>query len=157
MDQDWKIEPREAGNVDTHIRVAHLLFRSFELSHCHQVARVAFQASVVLVVVEVHQFLCASSESVDSLLCHFGKEGSRPFDFPEPLLGVFLSQPSPCYAQETQHPASSLLELWRVVSWIFVACSQLWLVKTLPSPFRPYSRQDACLTIQAVPDLLVLP
>jgi len=39
----------------------------------------------------------------------FGMEGSRTFGFDEALLGVFVSQPSPCYAQETQHPTSSLL------------------------------------------------
>jgi len=53
---------------------------------------------------------------MESLLCHFGKEDSRPFDFCEPMPGVFLLQPSPCYARETQHPASSILELRRVVS-----------------------------------------
>jgi len=59
---------------------------------------------------------CVSSMSVDSLRCQFGKEGSRTFGFDEALLGVFLSQPSPCYAQDTQHPASSLLGPRRVVS-----------------------------------------
>jgi hypothetical protein len=33
----------------------------------------------------------------------------------------------------------------------------LWRVKTLLWPFWPYSRQEACLTGQAVPDLLVFP
>jgi hypothetical protein len=47
--------------------------------------------------------------SADSLQCHFGKEGSQTFGFDEALPGVFVSQPSPFYAQETQHPASSLL------------------------------------------------
>jgi len=41
--------------------------------------------------------------------CHFGKEGSRAFGYDEALPGVFVSQPSPFYAQETLHPASSLL------------------------------------------------
>ena len=45
----------------------------------------------------------------------FGKEGSRTFGFDEALLGVFILQPSPCYAQETQHAASSLLGPRRVV------------------------------------------
>jgi hypothetical protein len=53
--------------------------------------------------------------SADSLRFHFGKEGTRTFGFDEALLGVFVSQPSPCYAQETQHPASSLLGPQRVV------------------------------------------
>jgi hypothetical protein len=60
-------------------------------------------------VVEVHPCLCASSLSVDALVCHFGQEGSRLFDFHEPWQGVFLSQPSPCYPQETKQSASSLL------------------------------------------------
>jgi len=59
--------------------------------------------------VEVHLFLCISSESADSMRCHFGKEGSRTFGFDEALPGVFVLQPSPFYAQETQHPAASLL------------------------------------------------
>jgi len=54
--------------------------------------------------------------SADSLLCHFGKEGSRAFGYDEALPGVFVSQPSPFNAQETQHPASSLLGPRRVVS-----------------------------------------
>jgi hypothetical protein len=53
---------------------------------------------------------------VDSLQCHFGKEGSRTFGFDEALPGVFVSPPSPFYAQETEHPASSLLGPRRVVS-----------------------------------------
>jgi len=102
--------------VYKHIRVAHPLFQSFDFPHCHQAVKVAFRASVVPVVVEVDLCLCDSSESVDSLPYHFGKEESRPFDFPESLPGVFLSQPSPCFARGTQHPTSSLLELWPVVS-----------------------------------------
>jgi len=156
-DQDWIIEHREAEYVYTHIRVAHLLLWGFEFSQCHQVAQVAFWASVASVVVDVHPRLCTSCESVDSLLCHFGKEGSHPFDFPEPLPGVIPSQPSACYAQETQHPVSSLLELRRVVSRVVVGFPQLGRAKTLLYPFWPYSRQDACQTVQAVPDLLVLP
>jgi len=66
--------------------------------------------------VEVHMFLCISSVPADSLRCHFGKEGSRTFGFDEALLGVIISQPSPFYAQETQHPTSSLLRPRRVVS-----------------------------------------
>jgi len=131
MDQDWQIERREARNVYTHIRVAHLLFRCFELSHYHSVAQVEFRALVAPVVVVVHPFLCTSCESVDSLLCHLGKEGSRPLDFPEPLPGVFLSQPSPCYAWQTQCPAYSLLELQRLVSWLVVAFPQSQCAKTL--------------------------
>jgi hypothetical protein len=64
----------------------------------------------------VHLFLCVSSVSADSLRCHFGKEGSRAFGYDEALPGVFVSQPSHFYAQETQHPASSVLGPRRVVS-----------------------------------------
>jgi hypothetical protein len=66
--------------------------------------------------VEVHLFRCISTVSADSLWCHFGQEGSLSFGFDDALLGVFVSQPSPCYIQETQHPASCLLRPWRVVS-----------------------------------------
>jgi len=65
---------------------------------------------------EVHLFLCISSVSADYKRRHFGKEGSLAFGDDKALLGLFVSQPSPCYAQETQHPASSLLGPRRVVS-----------------------------------------
>jgi len=71
---------------------------------------VAFRAWDVPVVGEVHPFLCACSDSMDSSLCHCSMEGSYPFDFPEPLPGVFLSQPSHLYAREKQQPGSSLLQ-----------------------------------------------
>jgi len=128
--QHWKIERREAGMVYTRIRVAHRLFQSFEWSHFHQVAQVVFRASVAPAVMKVHPCFCTSSKSVDSLLCQFGKVRSCPFDFPEPLPGVVLSLPSPCYARETQHPAASLLKLGRVVSWLVVPFRQLWRAKT---------------------------
>jgi len=73
---------------------------------------VAFWASVAPVVVEVHPCLRAYMEAVYSLVCHFDNEDSPPFDFHNPLPGVVLSQSSPCYARETQHPTSSLLGLW---------------------------------------------
>jgi hypothetical protein len=59
--------------------------------------------------VEVQRFVYASSVSADSLLCHFGMEGSCLFDCYELLPGVVLSQPSPFDDQETQLLASSLL------------------------------------------------
>jgi hypothetical protein len=65
---------------------------------------------------EVHLFLSVSIVSADSLRCHFGKEGSPTFGYDEALLPVFVLQPSPFYAQETQHPTSSLLRPRRVVS-----------------------------------------
>jgi hypothetical protein len=65
---------------------------------------------------EVHLFLCVFIVSVDSLQCHFSKEGSPMFGYDEALPGVFVLQPSPLYAQETQHPTSSLLGPRRVVA-----------------------------------------
>ena len=75
-------------------------FAKFELHDCHWVAQVAIWVEVAFVLVsavsvgleEVHLFLCAFSMSVDSLLCHFGKDGSRQIDFHKPLPGVVLSQ-----------------------------------------------------------------
>ena len=87
--------------------MAYLLFHNCQFPHCHQVAQlafrgeVAFQAELPLVLVEVRQFLSASSVSVDNWLCYFGIEGSRPYDCYKPLPGDFLSQPSPLYAQDT--------------------------------------------------------
>jgi len=66
--------------------------------------------------VEVHMILCISTVYADSFRCYFGKEGSRTFGYDEALPGVFVSQPSPCYAQETQHPTSSILGPRRMVS-----------------------------------------
>jgi hypothetical protein len=48
---------------------------------------------------EVHLVLCISSVAADSLQCHFGMDGSRTFSYDEALLGLFVSQPSPSYAQ----------------------------------------------------------
>jgi hypothetical protein len=69
--------------------------------------------------------------SADSLRCHFGKEGSRAFGYDEALLGVFVSQPSPFYAQETQHPASYLLGPWHVVPYGDISIPQLRHAKGL--------------------------
>jgi hypothetical protein len=54
-------------------------------------AEMAFRVEVPPVLAEVPQFLCASSVSADYLLYHFGMEGSWPYDFYKPLLGVFPS------------------------------------------------------------------
>jgi hypothetical protein len=54
------------------------------------VAQVVFQGEA-MPVVAVHPCLCASNLYMDSLLCHCSKDGSRPFDFHKPLLGVFAS------------------------------------------------------------------
>ena len=76
----------------------------------------ALESAVCIISVEVHLFLCVSSMSADSLGCHCGRKGIRQCGFEEAWPGVFLSQPSPFYALETQNPASSLLRLLREVS-----------------------------------------
>jgi len=81
-DQDRTIKCWEAEYVYTHSRVAHLLFRSFEFSHCDQVAQVAFCATVVLVMVDVHPCLCASSESADSLRAILARKTAIHLIFP---------------------------------------------------------------------------
>jgi hypothetical protein len=75
--------------------MAYLLFHLFRFRQRHLVAQVAFRAEVPPVLEEVLRFLCTSSGSPDSLVYHFGMEGSRPYDFCKPLPGVFPSQPSP--------------------------------------------------------------
>jgi hypothetical protein len=79
-------------------------------------AEAAFQAKVPTVLVELHQFVCASSMTPDSWLYHLGMEGSPPVDFYKSLPGVLLSQTSPRYTQPTKHLASSLLSLLLKVS-----------------------------------------
>ena len=110
MYHDWKIERREGEIVYIHIPWADLGFWNFGRNFCHRMALVAFRMDVVLILVlavcvrleAVHLCHCASSVSVDSLRCHFGKEGSRQFDFLKPSPGVVLLQLSPFYAQENQ-------------------------------------------------------
>ena len=157
MHQAWIIESWEKEHVYTHIRVTHLRFLNFELSYCHQIVQVAFWVVVAPFLLQVHLFLCTSCASPGSVLYYFVKESSRPRDCHEPLPGVFLSQPSPLYAQETQLPASFLLGLQRKVSWQDIAFSLLLCKKTLLWSFWPYSRQGACWTVLAIPDLLALP
>jgi len=86
-----------------------------------------------------------------------GKEGSHPCDLYTLLLGVFLSQHSPFYVQETQLLASSLLRLRCEVSPLVVEFPQLRHAKSPLGPFWPHSRQGACQTVLAVPDLLASP
>ena len=83
---------------------------------CRAEVELAMESALCVGQGEVHLFLCVSSVSADSLRCHFGKEGSRAFGYDEALPGVFVSQPSPFYAQETQHPTCSLLGPRRLVS-----------------------------------------
>jgi hypothetical protein len=104
---------------------ANLPFESVELRKCYRLGRLAclaegesaLESATCVGRVEVHLFLSISSVSADSLRCRFGKEGSQTCGFDEALPGVSVSQPSPCYAQETQHPACSLLRPWHVVSY----------------------------------------
>jgi len=91
MHQDRKIERWVGEYKYTHFWVTRLRVRKRELRHCDQVAQVGFRAKVPSVLlsavsfglVEVHPCLCTSSMSADSVVCHFGKEGSRLFHFSE--------------------------------------------------------------------------
>ena len=106
------------------IQWAGLGFWNFGRNCGRRMAQVAFRVEVALVLVlavwvgleEVRPCLSASSVSVDSWRCHFGKEGSRQFHFHKPLPGVIPLQVSPFHAQEIQHPASSLPGLLREAS-----------------------------------------
>jgi len=103
------------------IQQAGLGFWNFGRDYGRRMAQVAFRVEVALVLLsavwvgleEVRLCLCASSVPVDYWQCHFGKEGSRQFDFDKPMPGVVQWQLSPFYAQEIQHPASSLPGLLR--------------------------------------------
>jgi hypothetical protein len=81
--------------------VAHHLLPTFDFTHYNLVVQVEFWAEVVPVVLEVHLYLFASSLSWNSWLFDVVKEGSHPFDCQESFLSVFLSQPFPCYAEQT--------------------------------------------------------
>jgi len=166
MHYDCKIECWNAENVYTLTWMAYLLFHNFHFNQCHRMPQEAFwgeeafQPEVPPVLAERSLFLCASSLSADSLLCHFGMEGGRQYDIYKPLLGAFLSQPSPCSAWETQHRASSLLRLQPDVSLLVVAFPLLRHAKThLSRLWRlwPHSRQGKCRTVPAVPDLIASP
>jgi len=163
MHYDWKIECLEVENAYTQSWMAYLLFHNLRFPRHDLAAQVgsrvemAYWADVPTVLVEVQRFRSASSVSADSLLYHFGMEGSQPYDFCKPLPGVSPSQPSSCDAQETILFASSLLGLQREVSGIVVVFPLLRGAKTCLWPFSPYFRQGACRTVPAVPDLLASP
>jgi len=165
MYHDWKFERRKGEHVYIHIWRADVGFCNCALDFCHRMAQVAFWVKVSLLLVSggcvelegVCPSLGASSLSVDSLQCHFGMDGSSQFDFHKPSPCVVLSQLSPGCTLEIQHPASSLRGLLRGVSRSGVAFPPSLHAKTLHLPFSPYSRQGACLTVLAVPDLLALP
>jgi len=160
MHYDWKIEFWAEETVYTHTWMAYLLFHNFQFPHYHQVVQVAFwvevefQAEVQPVLVEVPWFLCASSVSADSLLCHFGMEDSRQYDFYKPWPGVFRTQASPFDTRRTQCLSSSRLGLGHQVTCLVVVFPLLWCATTLLGPFWPYSRQGGCRTVLAVPDFL---
>jgi hypothetical protein len=156
MHNDRKIQYWATEYVRTHILVAHLLFWCFDIRHCPQVVKVAFRTEVAPDMVEAHPFLHSSSVSVDSVLCHFGNESSCPSDFHKPLPGVFLSQSSNFYTQETQHLSSSL---FRLRHSILISCCVFSIVacKTRCWPFWPYSTQHACLTVLAICNLHAWP
>jgi len=165
MPQDRKIQHVEEMYVNMHIWLANWWFGNIVLRNWDQLGHVvcpanvasALELAVCVGLVEVHFLLCVSSVSVDCLGCHFGKHGIQTWGFDESQPGVFVSLPSPFYAQETQHPASSLLRPQREVSWFDISFPWLRHVNTLPWPFWPYSRSGACRTVPAVPDLLALP
>jgi len=183
MHHEKIIPHREVMYVNMHIRAVNWRFGTVELWHCYRMVRVVLQvegvfraqvaflaelafraevawalvSSVCVSQVDVHLSLYVSSMSEDALWCHSGKEGIWPFGFDEASLGVFLSQPLPFYALETQHPTSSLLGLWPKVSWSNTVFSLLGHNKTCLWPFWPYSRPGACWTVSAVHDLLALP
>jgi hypothetical protein len=62
---------------------------------CRAEVKSALLSAIFVGRVEVHQIVCVSSVSADSLQCHVGKEGSWTFGFDEALPGVFVSLPSP--------------------------------------------------------------
>ena len=93
-----------------------VVFRAEVVSALESAMLSAMESAVCIGWAEVHLYLCVSSASVDSLGCHVGKKGIRVSGFDKASPGVLLTQPSPCYAQEAQHPASSLLGPWHVVS-----------------------------------------
>ena len=100
-----------------HICMAHVQFGNLALRHSHQVVQVAFKVQVVSVLVlavcvclvGVSRLLSTLSISAESVLSHFGKEGSCSYDIHRPLQGVIPLQPSPAYAQESPLPAGSVV------------------------------------------------
>jgi len=157
--------------VTTYIRQANWRFGNVELPYCYWVARVAFRAEVAFLAqvasalesavcisrVEMHLFFYVSRVSEESSQCHVGEKGIRLCRFEKAWLGVFLSQPSPCHGPETENLSSSLLGSRRAVNWSDIAFPLLLCEKTHLRPFWAYSRQGACCTVPAVPDLLALP
>jgi hypothetical protein len=96
------MECLEVENAFTHTWMAYLPFHNFRFLQCYLVAEGAFWAEVPPILVEMRRFLCTSSESANSLVYHFGMEGSLPYDFCKQLPDVIPSQPLPFDAQEIQ-------------------------------------------------------
>jgi len=79
MHQDRKIESWDAELVISHIQQANCRFEKVELPECHRVVQQAFWADLASVrgsadcvgLVEAQLFICATSMSANSLLCHF--------------------------------------------------------------------------------------
>jgi len=152
MHHDWKIEPREVDYLYAHIPVAHNLLQCFEFTHCRSAAKVSLG-----VVQTVNLSLCASCVTVDSVMCHFGNDGSCLFDFHKLLPGDFQSPQSPFCVPEIQLVTSSLLGVRCEDSWLVVIFVLIPRATMLLWPFWPYSGNSACRIVLAVPDLPVLP
>lgn len=105
MHQDWILEYKKYYYVYKHIQLAHIQFEMGELHYSPRVVKVPLWADLPSVLASViwvcsgkmHSWSRASSLSVDSVLCHIGKESSHLFDFHTPSWGVFLLQPSNVY------------------------------------------------------------
>jgi len=168
IDQVSKFRPTAEKYVNTYIRPANWGFGNADLWHCYRVARVAFRAeeafraqvlsalesAVYIGQLEMHLFRCVSTLSVDSVWCHFGKEGIHPSGFDEAWPGVFQLQPWPIYTLENWHPTSSLFGLRREDSWSDIGFPLLRRAKTPLWTLWRYSRRGAYWTVPAVPDLL---
>ena len=117
----WKSPHRETLYANMCLRSSNWRFQNVELQKCgrlrpeayHEEVESALESAQCVGQVEVHLFLSISNVSLDFLRCHLAEEGRRMFCVDEALPGVFVSQPSPFYAQETKHTAFSLLGPWR--------------------------------------------
>jgi len=115
---DWNIWHCQEEKVYRHIWLAHDWFEIVQILNSRQVKHVVFWADMMLGLitavwaglVEDHLFLCACSMSADSLLSHFGKEDSCPFNFHQPQPGVFYSAAS--IFQCPGRPTPSFLTTW---------------------------------------------
>jgi len=159
---DWKIELWDGEQVYIHICLADLGRRNVGSDFCHRMVHEAFRVDVALVLAsavsvrlqEVRLCISAYSVSVDSLRCHFGKEGSRQIDFHQPLPLVVLMQPSPFCAKQIPPIAASLPGLLCEFASSGGVFHLSLHATTLLSPFLPYSRGGACLTVLVVPTSL---